>query len=442
MLTVKHSARRTDCQGNGAIGFPASSMRGPTVRRPVEGRPLEDRNAVVVDDRAVAAGDNGPCLAARRKAGTEARTDELLCSKVRIAECIAANGLREETRRKRLIGNCTVGDPSQKRAQLIRHIMRAGAPAASSARLRATRVASGAVAKSSSRSRLGAPSKKTTQRAVAQSQALRAGRSRKTVGAAAPGGGSPSRQPLRDVQVDRRKPSVLRSTRRPGIAYRVDVTTDHGPGSCWALVPASPPSPRRPGGLTASLAAVLTSPGTQRRGGGSPGAGGTGGNGKSGRGGDGGGSGSPGGQNQPSPSRRAGRHIIGGAAVTLGVTAAGAATRSARARRVAAAMGRTMLPTGDAALIGSVCVASHVTRAAAHERSAATDGGSTAVPLARGFPRMYCVEENDTLFSIAEHAYGNGHRYTDILAANPELESLIAGHGSLLAGSYLRLPPP
>jgi len=55
---------------------------------------------------------------------------------------------------------------------------------------------------------------------------------------------------------------------------------------------------------------------------------------------------------------------------------------------------------------------------------------------------MYCVEENDTLFSIAEHAYGNGNRYTYILAANPELESLIAGHGSLLAGSYLRLPPP
>ncbi len=42
-----------------------------------------------------------------------------------------------------------------------------------------------------------------------------------------------------------------------------------------------------------------------------------------------------------------------------------------------------------------------------------------ATPQPLSFPRMYCISEGDTLWGIAESAYGDGQRFADILAANP-----------------------
>ena len=83
-------------------------------------------------------------------------------------------------------------------------------------------------------------------------------------------------------------------------------------------------------------------------------------------------------------------------------------------------------------------VASHVARAV----DASRDGHADAPPVRASFPRMHCVAEGETLYSIAAEAYGDGGLYAVIAAANPELDQLVAGAVGLVAGSYLRLPPP
>jgi hypothetical protein len=50
---------------------------------------------------------------------------------------------------------------------------------------------------------------------------------------------------------------------------------------------------------------------------------------------------------------------------------------------------------------------------------ASPDGGARAVASTLPFPRMYEVKEADTLWGIAQDAYGDGSRFADILAANP-----------------------
>ncbi len=44
---------------------------------------------------------------------------------------------------------------------------------------------------------------------------------------------------------------------------------------------------------------------------------------------------------------------------------------------------------------------------------------ASACASALPFPRMYEVKEADTLWGIAQDAYGDGSRFADILAANP-----------------------
>ncbi len=50
----------------------------------------------------------------------------------------------------------------------------------------------------------------------------------------------------------------------------------------------------------------------------------------------------------------------------------------------------------------------------------ASAGATEAAPAAAAvFPRLYEVREADTLWGIAQEAYGDGSRFEDILAANP-----------------------
>jgi nucleoid-associated protein YgaU len=108
--------------------------------------------------------------------------------------------------------------------------------------------------------------------------------------------------------------------------------------------------------------------------------------------------------------------------------AVSAASRASRARRGAAN-----------ALTAGICAASHVARAVETHRAQIADAPRAT---ALSFPRMHCVAEGETLWDIAADAYGDGHSFTVIAAANPELDQLMTGAGSLVTGTYLRLPPP
>ena len=246
-----------------------------------------------------------------------------------------------------------------------------------------------------------------------------------TTAAAAGGGarGDAGLGPLTGVKVDKR--GVLRSRTAPrGPAYRVDVVCDPS-APAWSLVPASPPSPRQQVKTASpSLAALLTSPGTQRRAGSTGGGDGAGG--VHGGGGGGGGGGSTGGRPSPEEHSNPRRAVPGVGA--LGMAAAvSAASRASRARRGAAS-----------ALTASICAASHVARAVETSRDAHAQPRATAL----SFPRMHCVAEGETMWDIAADAYGDGSLFVVIAAANPELDQLMTGAGGLVAGSYLRLPPP
>ena len=292
--------------------------------------------------------------------------------------------------------------------------------------------------------------------------------------------------------IDARQPGKLVSRQR-SVAYRVDVLSEAGGAGSWELVPASPPSAAQrstPAKRTSSpsLAALLTSPAGQQRAGHSgedtpmgaslratpaskwaspgsplavasnrraspamPGSGGAGG----GAGGGGGGGGptppvphrreSPVPSPAPRPhSRQAGLTAI----LALGV-ATGLARQAARlkegshvglslVRRAVAACSslRPRKPIEEAALLAGACAAPTLRAALGSLRG---DSGAPCAP----FPRMYSVREEDTLWGIAEEAYGDGQRFADILAANPGLLEAVSEQGEgLIAGSFLRLPPP